>query len=63
MSELTAKLEKLKIYTLKEIESFDLKLTKKAYLGLFYSKDNTLYVFEKLSNEKDSYLLKAIFED
>ncbi len=56
-------LEKSKTYTLKEIESFDLSLTKKSYLGRFYRKDNMLYVFEQLSESPDKYLLKAIFED
>ncbi len=56
-------LEKSKTYTLKEIESFDLTLTKKSYLGRFYRNGNILYVFEQLSDKSDSYLLKAIFED
>ncbi len=56
-------LEKSKTYTIKEIESFGLTLTKKSYLGRFYRKENILYVFEQLNDTPDSYLLKAIFED
>lgn len=63
MSNTSVMLEKSKTYTLKEIESFELTLTKKSYLGRFYRKGNILYVFEQLSDKLDTYLLKAIFED
>ncbi len=57
-------LEKLKTYTLNEIEAYDLMLTKKSYLGRFYRKENILYVFEEIKDSKENmYLLKAIFED
>lgn len=55
--------EKLKIYTIEEIEKFNLTFSKEAYLGRFYRKDNTLYVFEKVNSLINSYLLKEIFED
>ncbi len=56
--------EKLKTYTIQQIESFDLILKKTTHAGKFYRKENILYVFEELkNNQPDRFLLKAIFID